>query len=126
MANYHVLEVSPKGNRAQVAFHFTVGAGTNFAGKSWQSVLVEYLSKNSSEARAITQVPWLETGNATEHTALTNGGVYEVVESVSWDGNATNSEKAAVIDARWTALNATTLSELQEQLTFWGLDRNVV
>jgi hypothetical protein len=122
MANYHVLNSSK--DSAVVAFHVPTPSGTNFASKTWADAYKEY--KEAEVGGAIqSEVPWLETGNPTEFAQVQAGTMVEKVESVALDGNATDGQKATTIDARWTALSVTIPNKIQEQLNFWGLDRNV-
>lgn len=124
MSNYHVMEVSADHDTATVAMHFTVPDEANFASVNIRAALVEYLATRGVD-NVVTAVPWLETDNPTEYAALEAGSVFEKIERVEYDVNVTNAAKAAVIDARWTALNATIPDVLRERLKFWGLDRDV-
>lgn len=124
MSNYHVLEITADKDTATVAMHFTVPDETNFASVNLRTALVQYLAKINPDA-PITVVPWLETEDPTEYAALAAGSVYEVMQQVEYNVNATNAEKATVIDTRWTALSSTIPDLIRERLKFWGLDRDV-
>lgn len=127
MSNYHVLELNEKGDTARVVFHVPTPAGTNAAGKTFSSALKEYLEARvpQGEVRIISQVPWLEAEHSTEYADITNGIIYEHMETVEFAINLSDAEKAAIVDERWTHLAGFIPGRIRERLRFWGYDRDV-
>lgn len=119
MSDYHVMYMSKK-DRVEVVFHFPVPDTTNFAGVSYRTALVEYLTRDGGTITSA--YPGIDSGELTQMQA---GEVYERTETVVFDGKLTNAQKRDVIDAIWTARNSAFLAKFQEGLTFWGYDRDV-
>jgi hypothetical protein len=115
MADYHVLGLSGDGDAVTVAFHVSVPAETNVAGKVLSEALIEDRSPKTS-------VPYLSVAAADE---VSLGIVYEHVETVSMSGKSTNQERIAILDARATELQTAVLARLRKLYAFWGYERTV-
>lgn len=115
MSDFHVLEVNDRKDSARVVFHFDTPAGNNAAGVAYSAALVAWKSP-------ATVVPGL--GQA-EADAVAAGTVIEHVEAVAFNANATNGQKQAAIQNRWTALNGILPTRLSENLRFWGFAGDV-
>lgn len=124
MANYHGMQIHPDRDEIRIAFHIPVPDEDNAAGVNLRTALKAWLE---SERGGITtsEVPWLETSDPTEYTAVVAGEIYELVEWMEFDANASNSEKQAEMDAYFEVLEASVPDKLREQLKFWGKDRDV-
>lgn len=123
MANYHLMEISAKGDEARVAFHFVTPVETNVAGVALKDAYKEWQERDGGALGTV--LPWLAATNPTEDGQITNGEVVEHVESVQFDANATNAQKQAVLDSRWTALSTIIPDRIRRQLKFWRMNRNV-
>jgi hypothetical protein len=120
--DFHVLEVNQKEDTARVAFHIATPTGTNTQGLNYSDVLVEWRGTLSSD------VPNLDTRNGdggTESTAISNGEVYEHIETVEFDAEAANPDKLTVIRNRYNQLTTLIQSRIQNQLKFWGYSEDV-
>lgn len=120
MADFHVMQTSPDKDTATVAIHAAVPGGNNSVGVAWATALLEYLGGSQS-----TRVPWLAASNPTEATQITNGEVYESVETTHFDANATNAEKLSAMQSFVSTRQSQITSYLAEVLRFWGYDGSV-
>ena len=114
MADYYVLEQDPKAHRAKVAFHFSTPAGTNTQTLSYSDCIAE---DESVEKTSAVPAARLDAG---AQTALTNGTLYELVTTIEYDGNSTNAEKLAAIQAKFTSMNTVFQANVLEIYKFWG------
>lgn len=122
MANYHVLEVVGRNDRARVAFHISVPDENNFANVNIRTAVKQYLENIPENDGVISSiVPWITT----ELTDLQTGNLYEHVEVVEYNAKATNVQKRIALDNRYISLNTNIPDTLRERLQFWGMDRNV-
>lgn len=117
--DYHVLEISVDGGKAhaRVAMHIPTPAGNNAAGTSFAAALAE---KNGTVTSVLPSI----TGP--EQTALNDGSLVEVVETVELIVAQSNAEKQAALDAAYTAAVAREQAEIQKRMWGWGFERNVV
>ena len=119
MSDYHIMYM-PRRDTVFVVFHFSVPDASNFAGVNYRTALVEYLIRDG--APITSAYPGIDAG---ELTLMQAGEVYEETGTVVFDGKLTNTQKRDLVDAEWTARNATFLARFQAGLTFWGYDRDV-
>lgn len=115
MSDFHVLEINDLKDKARVGFHFDTPAGNNAANVSFATALAQWKAP-------VTAIPGL---GQTEKDAIAAGTVIEHVETVQLNANATNGQKQAAIQAKWTALNATIPGKIAENLKFWGFAGDV-
>jgi hypothetical protein len=115
MADFHVLDMSVKKDKARVAFHVSVPVETNAAGKALSDAVVECFSP-ASEVEYLTQP---------EKDAVAAGTTYEHVEYVAFSGNATNGERLAIIQTQAAILQTKILERLRARLAFWGYEGTV-
>lgn len=123
MADFHVLDITDKKDVARIAFHFAAPVGNNQAGVAYSAAYKEWREENG--VTLASRVPDLTNDDPTEAAAIAAGTVLEHMESVQFNANATNNQKLAAIQARWTALNASLPAEVAENLKFWGYDGDV-
>lgn len=120
MSDYHILETSDI-DQAKVAYHFTVPpAEENYVGVLLTTAIVQYLGGGT-----ITAVPWLEVDDPTEYAELQNGDKYEHVMVVTYDGNLSNGEKQAIIEAKHATLGIIILNRVRSLLKFWGYNGTI-
>jgi len=117
--NYHVKRVSNKNNEAQIIFHITVPAENNSQGKSLSACIVEDLHPSASA------VPWLESDFPAEFAQIIAGEIYEYMDKVKFNANATILEKRNMIDARYNNLVTIIQNKIRNIYSFWGLNRDV-
>lgn len=115
MADFHVLEVSAAKDKARVAFHISVPAETNAAGKNLSTAVVECFSP-------ATEVSYLAQA---EKDAVAAGTIFEHIETVAFSGHATNAERLAIIETRAAILQTKVLENLRARLAFWGYEGTV-
>lgn len=121
MSNYHVLESSNKQNYVKAIFHIAVPDEDNSAGVNLQTAIAQW----KSEQVEVTDVPWLQVDFATEYTAIQNGEIYELSETVEFDANLSVVQKRGEIDDRYTALFTNVPDIIRNRFQFWGLNRDV-
>lgn len=125
MSSYHVLDL-PDEDTATVVFHIAVPAEVNAAGKPLQDAVKEWLTRNNGGAPITSEVPWLAVSNPGELADISNGVIFEHIETVRFDAHGTIPQKRAALDAQYTRLAARIPDFLRSRLRFWGLDRTVV
>lgn len=123
MADFHVLNINDKKDTARVAFHFAAPAGNNQANVAYSTAYKQW--REEGGVTLASGVPGLATDDPTEASAIAAGTVLEHIESVQFSANATNNQKLAVIQGRWTTLNGTIPTRVSENLRFWGYDGDV-
>ena len=116
MSKYHVLSCSDKDHEIRVAFHIPIPNVNNDSSVNFRTALKQYLGTPTS------QVPWLA---AEEITPITNGEIYEYVESVPVTATISVAAKVAVLDARYAfhvnlSEPESTISRLKQILKYWG------
>jgi hypothetical protein len=116
MSDYHILQQSQSKDDAIVAFHVAIPDTNNAAGLSYRAVLVEYLGTPITS-----RAPWIDPA---VH-GLTDGSVYEHVETVMFSGLLTPAEKSTIIEDRFTTLEAAIIDRVQTVLQFWGWSGDV-
>ena len=117
MANYHILE--GEGNHYRIAFHLPVPDEQNLV---TTSTLRAALAEDGSFDKT-SEVSWI-TG--AEQTQLTNGELFEHIETYSTHEGHTNVQDQAALDARFTELIALIAVRLRRRYTYWRFERNVV
>lgn len=118
MANYHVLEGSNAGDSYRVVFHVSVPDELNKTGnKNIRTALSEDSSINKTSV-----IPGVEV---TEQTDLTNGVLYEHVETFSTHSEHTLASERSRLDARYTELTTSVANALRRRYAFWKFERNV-
>ena len=115
MADIYILDMGPKQDSARCAFHIAIPDQNNFAGVNYRTALTQYLDSTTSA------VPGLD---GTTQGNLDSGALYEHVETVRFNGNATNANKWAAIQSAYTSRKAAILSTIQNRLEFWGYSGN--
>lgn len=115
MSDYHILDCAASQDAARVVFHITVPDEVNAAGVSYRTALVQYLGEIDSA------VPGLDP---TAH-GLSDGSVYESVQTIEFSALLTNAQKRDAIEARYSALSALILQRAQKMLEFWGMSGDV-
>ena len=122
MAKVHVLDQNKKLDTARVVYHIAIPNVNNSAGFSYRAAIVEYLDPDGSGI--VSAVPNLATKDATEFAGLQDGSVFEETHIVEFDANLTDGQKASEIDIHYLTRESSTLSDIQNRLKYWGLDRN--
>jgi hypothetical protein len=122
MADYHVLTMDAKVDSANVVFHFTIPDENNFAARNKRDVVKAFLEASAEGGTITSDYPFIVAGELTQMQA---GEIYEHPETVEFDGNLTMAQKRDIIDARWTALNTAVLARLDNEMDFYGYDRDV-
>ena len=123
MSDYHALEVSAKRDKVKVAFHFVVPDEVNATGeKNVRTCLIEDLTVSETP---LTRVPNHATDFDTENAELVAGSKIEVVETLEFDANLNNASKLAIIEARYTALEAVIAEKVRQKYRFWGYNGDV-
>jgi len=118
MSDYHGLEVSAKFNTIRIAIHSNTPNGTNLVGYAYDQALLEYFGETPTTA-----VPWLEATNPTEFGQIQTGNVFETVEVVGFDANATQSEKVQAMNEYVAARKPQVEADMLRRLEYWGADR---
>lgn len=113
--NYHILNVNDKASEARIAFHIAVPNETNIAGVNLQTAMKQFMPQT-------TQIPW-DIG--TESADITNGAIFEIVETIGFNAHFTDAEKLAVIKNRWTDFNNTVPDIIRTRLRYWGIGGDV-
>lgn len=117
MSDYHVLAIT--NNDVQVAFHFTVPATSNKAGKTYKQCLLEDSAEPNTTVLADTNI------DLTEKTAIENADVIERVDRVPFNINHTDADKRAAIETRHTELATELQTTLTGRYEFWGFSADV-
>lgn len=117
--NYHTLEASEKDHKIHVVFHIPVPDEDNEVGWNLRLCLKYYQPFISSI------IPYLATLAPTEVTALQNGELYEHSEVMGVCATLTNSEKIALVDARYAQLIMEIQNKLRKQLKYYGFGKNI-
>lgn len=119
MANIHALTVD--GGQLTLVYHLAVPAGSNAAGVAWSAALV------ASGLGGATMLPDGDgtggTISAAEKASLAAGTLYEDTDTLNLDGATTPAQRAAYVDARYTAATTRVQSELQRRLRYFGMTR---
>jgi hypothetical protein len=119
MAKAHVL--ATQGALTSVIYHIDVPAGTNAAGTSWADCL-----KNSGTGGTTRLPDGTGAGgtiSAAEKTAVTNGTVYEVADSVAIPSGMDAATANAFLDALHAAKVAEIEPQIQQRLDYFGYTR---
>lgn len=117
-SDYHVLTVNKKADNLQVAFHIPIPNELNSAGINYQTAVKADIGQTSI-------IPWLEVDFSVEYLAIQNGEIYEKIETVQVNANASDLAKRTAIDARFTALSISVPSYIRTVYKFWGMNKDV-
>jgi hypothetical protein len=117
-SDYHVLTINPKADNPRVAFHIPVPNELNSAGINFRVAVKTDIGQTSI-------VPWLEADFPTEYIAIQNGEIYERIETVQVNANASDLAKRTAIDARFTTLSVGVPNYIRTIYKFWGMNRDV-
>jgi hypothetical protein len=119
MADFHILSQSNDLKTVTCAFHITVPDINNSAGISYRTALV---ISGVNE----TQVGNLTTAYPAEVTALANGSLLEVIETIRFSIlGLNNTQKLAEIETAYTNRQAQLLADKQVELAFTGYAADV-
>ena len=121
MAAYTILRNSVKNNRSDVVVEFDVPVSNNDAGVGWRSVVTE----ERLDAGETGTVNTRKRGYTAHIAKLDAGKIVEILMSVEYNANLTDSEKLAVIDAAVTAKVAEFTAEFGSLYRFYGTTRTV-
>lgn len=116
--NYHVLNGNEKGDSFKVAFHIAVPVEQNKANTAaLRASLAEdpWIDKTSI-------VPWID---AAEQTKLTNGELYEHVETFATHPDRTTGNDRTRLDARYTQLSSSIVTGIRRRYAYWRYNRDV-
>lgn len=97
--------------------YYTVPAGTNIVGTSWQTCVAEHTTA-TRDTGTTSQAPALPTG--VTQPDLDSGAFYEEQFVFEVDLNNDDATKEANLQAYLTAREAEITAELQAKLQFWG------
>lgn len=122
MSDYHIKEVGAKKDSASVVFHFAIPDTTNYAGENLRGVLVKHLLDRKAGEPITSQAPDITSGELGD---IQGGSVYEYVESVEFSAKLTDVQKRNIIDSRWSVLNGVIPGRVEDELNFYGYDRDV-
>lgn len=113
MADYVLLEGSPKNNQIRVVVHTTVPNGNNQAGTPWGQALVGSLEST------VSRVPpsFLPVGRQAE---LDAGSVYEWEFSFEDDANANANSRVTNLESEIVAREAAESARMQNRLRYFG------
>ena len=116
MAHYHILEVNQDGDGARVAFHIPVPNSDNKVGVNMRTALSQFRSTSS-------RVPFIESA---ENSLIVDGSIFEHIETVLFDPEATDAVKQQAIVDRATTLHSTFPDKVRAILDYWGYNGTVV
>lgn len=119
MSHYHVLNADENANRFKVVFHIPIPNGTNLAGYSVRTAVVEF---QGGTVNIGSEVPFIA---GTELAQLQAGELYEIARYLNSNPGETLSEKRERLDTMYTELVPNTQSRLQNMLSYWGYSRSV-
>jgi hypothetical protein len=124
MSNYHLLTQAQDKKTINVIFHIPIPDVQNAAEKSYRLALKEML-EHASETGTIESI--CPDITAAELTQIQNGEIYEISRSKRFSSlSLTNAQKRDELDVEFNILKTEARSELQIELEWWGLKRDVV
>jgi hypothetical protein len=125
MSDYHVMTQGEKKKTAQVVMHIPVPNVNNQIGVNYRLALKQLLESTLPEGQTQIESRYPGTG-APELAQLQNGEVYEAVRTYRFSSiNLTPAQKQAELDTFYRDANAAVLAEKQDELEYWGYDRDV-
>ncbi len=114
MSDYHGLKQKLDKTEWSTVFHYTVPSGTNYSSITY----VECVRRDKSPEDSI--VPNLLVDDATEHAKVLAGEVYEDAQLMIFEEGASNAEKLAATEARWTEMEANFQANVPIAYKFYG------
>lgn len=123
MSDYYLLTQAQDKKTINVAFHIPIPDVNNEAGKSYRLALKEKLEHESETGIITSQIPNLPTA---ELTRMQSVEIYEIMRSKRFSRlGLTSLQKRNELDAEYNILKIEARDELQVELEWWGLARDV-
>ena len=123
MSNYHILTQAQDKKTVNVIFHIPIPDVVNAADKSYRLSLKEKLEFESPTGTIESSCPYITPA---ELTQMQNGEIYEILRSKRFSSlSLTNAQKRNELDAEYNVLKTEARDELQVELEWWGLNRDV-
>lgn len=124
MSNYHILTQSLDKKTAQIVFHIPVPMLDNVVGIPYRTALKQKLEDASEDGIIYSVCPIIAS---TELTQIQNGEIYEVAKSIRFSSlYLTNPQKRDELDAKYNSLKISAREDLEVELEWWGLARDVI
>lgn len=125
MSNYHILQISPSdggmSENISLIFHIPIPDQNNNANVSYRIAIASLVN-----AENVSSVPWLEADFPAEYADIQTGAVYEVSRMLRLPAEWTPVQKRDRIDAYYNVLKGELLAKIQQRMSFWELNRDVL